>query len=275
MVINYDIQKINRMLKDFYNATGISMDLLKADFSFLGNKSFWENKKYCKAIQSTESGRRACLHSDSCLLKKSRESKQVEMHVCHSGLVDVSVPVLYHDTIIGYLIFGQFRIDTDFSAAEEYLQKLGLDKVEMREYYSEIEVWSTEQITSISNIAQMLVKHILLEKMLKPDLDESLEKVVAYINENLERRISVQSLSKHTNISKSALYLMFHNHFHCTVGQYINQKRIERSLELLAENSLSIEEIATRTGFSDGSHFSKTFKKEKSISPLKYKKEFL
>ena len=216
MIINYDIQKINQMLKDFYNATGISMDLLKADFSFVGNRSFWENKKYCKAIQSTEAGRRACHCSDSCLLQKSRESKRVEMQVCHSGLVDVSVPVLYHDTIIGYLLFGQFRIDTDFSGLEDYLKKLGLDTKKMMEYYSEIDVWNTEQITSISNIAQMLVKHILLEKMLKPATDETMEKVLGYINENLSNELTVQSISKNVNVSKSALYRAFHAHFHCT-----------------------------------------------------------
>lgn len=275
LVINYDIPKINQMLKDFYNATGISMDLLKADFSFVGNHSFWENKKYCKTIQSTESGRHACLCSDAGLLEKSRESKQVEMHVCHGGLVDVSVPVLYHDTIIGYLIFGQFRIDTDFSDIEDYLKQSGLDTKEMMEYYSEIDVWNTEQIKSISNIARMLVKHILLEKMLKPDLDETFEKVLVYINEHLAAELSVQSISRHTNISKSALYRMFHTHFHCTVSQYINQKRIEKSIELLTESNLSIEEIAARTGFSGGSYFSKIFKKEMGISPLKYKKEVL
>lgn len=275
MIINYDIQKINQMLKDFYNATGISMDLLKADFSFVGNRSFWENKKYCKAIQDTEAGRRACRCSDTCLLQKSRESKHAEMHVCHSGLVDVSVPVLYHDTIIGYLIFGQFRIDTDFSGIEEVSRKFGLDPKEMMAYYAEIDVWSTEQIKSISNIAQMLVKHILLEKMLKPATDETMEKVLGYINENLSSELTIQSISKSVNISKSALYRAFHAHFHCTVSQYINQKRIEKSIELLAENHMSIEEIAAAVGFSGGSYFSKTFKKEKGVSPLKFKKLFL
>lgn len=271
MVINYDITKINKILKDFYNACGINMDLLKEDFTFVGNESFWENKKYCKAIQSTKEGKHACICSDKCILKKSRTSKKTEMHMCHAGLVDVSVPVLYNDIIIGYLIFGQIRTDTKFSDIEKYLEHLGLDKKEMKEHFEELNVYTLEEIQSISNIAWMLVKHILLENMLKPDSTD-MQKAVDYINENLESELSIQSISKKVNISKSVLYRNFHSLFNCTVSEYINRKRIEKAVELLDEGNLSIEQIAQKTGFSSGSYFSKIFKKEKGVSPLKYKK---
>lgn len=275
MEINYDVKKINRMLKDFYNATGINMDLLRDDFTFVGNRSFWEKKRYCKAIQSTDSGKKACLSSDACLLKRSQSSKKIEMHICHGGLVDVSVPVLYNDVIIGYLIFGQIKTDTDFSLAQDYLAEIGLDKNQMQKYYSELSVFSLEQIESVSNIAQMLVKHILLENMLKPNFDESISKALCYINDNLQNTLTIQDISKNANISKSALYRNFHSHFGRTVSEYINKKRIEKAIELLAEGKLTIEEIACRSGFSGGSYFSKMFKKEKGISPLKFKKEEL
>ncbi len=273
MIINYEIEKIDQMLKDFYHATGINMDLLNENFLSVGNKSFWEKKKYCKAIQNTNVGKQACICSDNCLLKKSRDSKKPEMHICHGGLVDISVPVLYNDAIIGYLIFGQIRMDSDFSKVEEYLSEIGLDKNELRKYYSQIPLFTSEQIEGISNIAQMLVRHILLENLLKPDFDEIIQKTVYYINENMERELTVDEISHNVNISKSSLYRSFHNYFNCTVSQYVNRKRIEKAMSLLSESSLSIEEIALRTGFSSGSYFSKMFKKEKGISPLKYRKQ--
>lgn len=275
MVINYDVKKINQMLQDFYNATGINMDLLRADFSFVGNHSHWEKKRYCKAIQSTERGRKACLCSDACLLKKSQNSKKIEMHVCHGGLVDISIPVLYNDIIIGYLIFGQIKTGTDYNLIEAYLAEIGLDKKQMKKYYSELSVLSLEQIESISNIAQMLVKHILLENMLKPNFDESVGKALCYINENLQNSLTIQNISKNANISKSALYRNFHRYFDCTVSQYINKKRIEKAVEFLLEGNLTNEEIALKTGFSGGAYFSKMFKKEKGVSPLRYKKDNL
>ncbi len=273
MVINYDINKINHMLQDFYNATGINMDLLKADFSFVGNKSFWEKKRYCKAIQSTQKGKNACVCSDVRLLEKSRKSKKIEMHVCHAGLVDVSVPVLYNDIIIGYLIFGQIKTNTGFYPAQEYLENIGLNQTNIRQYYSELSTFSYEQIKSISNIAQMLVKHILIGNILKPDFDENISRAISYINENLQNDLTIQTVSLNTNISKSTLYRNFQSHFGCTVGEYINKKRIEKAAELLLEGKLSIEEIAGKVGFASGSYFSKIFKKEKGVSPLKFKKQ--
>ena len=86
------------------------------------------------------------------------------------------------------------------------------------------------------------------------------------------KEISVISISKSINVSKSVLYKNFHTHFNCTVSEYINTKRIEKSLELIAKTDMSIEEISQNVGFSTASYFSKIFKKQMGTSPLKYKK---
>ncbi len=269
--MNYDIQKINRALQDFYNATGINMDLLKDDFTFVGNHSFWEKTLYCKAIQSCKKGKSGCLCSDAELFWKSRESKKAEKHVCHAGLIDVSIPILYNDVIIGYIILGQMKTDTPFSMVKEYLNSLSLNEAEMKKYYAEIPLFDADKIQSISNIAEMLVKHILLENMLKPNFDENFQRALNYISENLDRDLTIQNISKSVNLSKSVLYRHFHRYFNCTVSQYIRKKRIEKSVELLTKSELSIEEIAQKVGFASGSYFSKMFKMEKGLSPLKYK----
>ena len=120
MIIDYDISKINTALQDFYNATGINMDLLKADFSYV-TFNHRGNECYCQSIQNTETGKKACFLSDACLLEKCKKSRKPEMHVCHAGLVDIAVPILYEDTIIGYILFGQLKADTDFTSFEKYI----------------------------------------------------------------------------------------------------------------------------------------------------------
>ncbi len=85
------------------------------------------NECYCHAIQNTEAGKKACFLSDACLLEKCKKSKKPQMHVCHAGLVDIVVPILYEDIIIGYIIFGQLKMENHFSAFENYIADLGLD----------------------------------------------------------------------------------------------------------------------------------------------------
>jgi len=273
VVISYDIEKINAALEDFYKATDINMNLLKADFSFVGGRSHRENNRYCEAIQHTTKGKKECKFSDIRLLEKCRETKKPQMHICPAGLIDAAAPIFYNDVIIGYIIFGEMKANTPFSAFEKYISDLGLDAQKMEKYYNDIAAFNSEKIQSVSNIAGMLAKHLLLENMLKPDFDENMQKAVAFINENLCEDLSIRNISKNINVSKSVLYKRFHACFNCTVSEYINTRRVEKSIELLTRTDLSIEEISQKVGFASASYFSKIFKKEKGVSPLNYKKK--
>lgn len=271
MTVDYDIKKIDIALQDFYNAVGIRIDLLKYDFSPVSYNKH-EANRYCIAIQGCARGKKTCTLSDTKLLERCRASKKPEIHICHAGLVDIAVPILYDDVIIGYIIFGQMKTDTDFSVFKKYIAGLGLDCREMEEYYSELSFFDSDKIQSISNIAAMFVKHILLENMLKPTLSDSIRAAVEYIDRNLETELSIKTISSSINVSKTVLYKKFHEKFNCTVSEYIKRKRIEKSVKLLEQGNMSIEEISQKVGFSSASYYSKTFKAYMGKSPLKYKK---
>ena len=271
MVINYEIDKINTLLHDFYNSTGITIDLLKTDFTKVSHTKY-EFNKYCKYIQETQIGKNACRMSEISLLQKCRETKKMQMHICHAGLVDIAVPIIYEDEIIGYIIFGQLKTESDFLKVKNYLSDFIPNIEKMSEYYAEISYYNSDRIKSVSSIATLLVKYILLENMLKPKLDENIQKVINYIEENLNSDLSVKSISKNVNISKSVLYKKFHSHFSCTPAYFINIKRVEKSTEYLLKTDMSIEEISQKLGFASASYYSRIFKKIKGVSPLKFKK---
>ena len=95
MVISYDIEKINAALEDFYKATDINMNLLKADFSFVGGRSHRENNRYCEAIQHTTKGKKEC-----------EDILQVLQNICEQNFKDIK----------GYYIYFEKN-----SAMEEYI----------------------------------------------------------------------------------------------------------------------------------------------------------
>lgn len=271
LIINYDFEKISKTLEDFYKATDINMNLLKADFSFVSGRAHRERNFYCDSIQNTSFGKKACTHSDIVLLEKCKETKRAQMHICHAGLIDAAAPIIYNDVIIGYVIFGEMKLNTDFSSLEKYISDMGLDFAEMEKYYEEIPLFDSEKIQSVFNIAIMLAKHILLENMLKPDFDESIQRAEDFIKENLSGNLSIRAISENINVSKSVLYKKFHDTFGCTVSEYINAKRVEKAVELLETTNFSMEEISSEVGFSSTPYFGKVFKKIKGSSPLQYK----
>ncbi|MDR0262406.1 MAG: AraC family transcriptional regulator [Sphingobacterium sp.] len=59
-----------------------------------------------------------------------------------------------------------------------------------------------------------------------------------------------------------------------TVSYWITEKRIRTARLLLMKSNFSIKMIAFRLGFSDVSHFSNFFKKNVSISPTEYRKQY-
>ena len=155
---------------------------------------------------------------------------------------------------------------------KKYIESMGLDFEQMEKFYGDIPLFDEDKIQSVSNIASMLAKYILLENMLKPDFDECVERAVAFIEENLGEDISIRLITENINVSKSVLYKKFDSVFGTTVSEYINIKRIEKAEELLKTTDLSMEEISQAAGFSSAPYFGKVFKRLKGTTPLKYKK---
>jgi len=272
MQIEYDVEKINRILNDFYNATRINIRFVEPNSMSAVCKLSVSNP-YCRAIQATADGLNGCRMSDRCLFDKCRTARQSEIHVCHAGLMDAAIPILLEDTIAGYLIMGPMKQNAEFSAAAELIRRYPLNSDDMRCHYDSLPLYDPETIRSIANIALMLTRYILTENMLKPYSSRITEQAVEYIEENLSRRITVHELETTLHLSKSMLYKLFRERFGCTVSEYVNRRRVERSLHFLLNSDMSMEEISQHVGFSDSAYFGKQFKKEKGISPLQFRKQ--
>ena len=271
MMVVYDFEKLRNTFMDFYNVTGINVNLIKTDLLFLNCNSLIHNK-YCKAFQEA-GGRRICHFSDMELLKRCRKSKKPETHICPVGLVDVAIPIIYDDIILGYIILGQFKQENNFDTVKQYLKNYISDTDEMKAYYDELPVLDDEKIQSIINLVTMLAKYILTENMVKTDLNKNIKEAVSYIDNNLDKKLTIDGISRSINISKSTIYRNFHSFLNCTVNEYMTLKRIEKSVDLLLNTDLSIEDITQKVGFESASYYSKVFKKHKGLSPLKYRKK--
>lgn len=257
MLFYYDIPKINQVLDDFFNATGVRIDLLNDQFIPI-SYSQHEICDYCRAIQQETEGKDLCIAFDYSLYEKVKTSMQTESGLCPFGLLNIIKPVFYNDLLMGYLFFGQMRTQ---------------DKTEPEnKLFEQLPLFTRHQVESVAHLAAITVKHILTENMLRPDESDLMQQTIRYIHSNLDQDLSIVTLAKQVNASKSALYSKFHTRFHCTIGEYINQKRLEQSVPLLINTSLSIEEVSRRVGFASASYYTKLFKQQMGITPLKFRK---
>ena len=269
-MLNYDSDKIKNILLDFYNSTGININLLDNNFNsicYLGGL----HNNYCKYIHSTNKGLKSCANSDATLLDHAKDSKVACSHICHAGLTDIAVPIIFDGLIIGYIILGQLKSDVDFDAIKDTLKALDLDTRKAEQLYCELTCVKQEKIESVSRIATMLAEHILTKNMLKPNINKNVEKAVSYINSHIDNELSIAVIAREMNISKSVLYRQFNTVLGCTPIKYITEKRIEAAKKLLTSTDNTIEEIAVKSGFSSVAYFCKLFKKQSGMTPTRYR----
>lgn len=86
--------------------------------------------------------------------------------------------------------------------------------------------------------------------------------------------LSLNQLSEGLDLSPSYLSREFSKYFdNLNFGEYIRKKRIEKSIELMVDPTLSLTEIAYLTGFSDQSHYTRIFNKFIGCNPSLYRKK--
>ncbi len=89
------------------------------------------------------------------------------------------------------------------------------------------------------------------------------------------RRWTLTELSIAADIHPNHLSRAFPGYFGCTLGQYLRTVRVERALTLMVSSNLSLSEISHTAGFSDQSHFIRTFRSMFRRTPLRYRKSLV
>ncbi len=86
----------------------------------------------------------------------------------------------------------------------------------------------------------------------------------------LDDAISPTAIARAHSVSVRTVNRLFHATGH-TVGEVVRTRRLARAREELTESAGPISSIASRWGFSDSSHFSRTFKAHYGSSPREYR----
>lgn len=145
------------------------------------------------------------------------------------------------------------------------------------------------------NSEKTKVLHIAIEAMLEiscPELEKrvcqnetvegeeiseqvkTVQRVHDYLTDNLEKRITIESLSKKFLINQTTLKDTFKTVFGCSIAAHIKEHRMEKAAELLSATSKSISEIAAEVGYASQSKFSAAFYEFYKSSPLEYRKKY-
>lgn len=105
----------------------------------------------------------------------------------------------------------------------------------------------------------------------KIDSTDIVSMAVRYMNENIEKQLTLSELSYYIGYSTSQFSLIFRNRTGHSPLNYFNLLKVQRACQLLETTDLKINQICSKVGIDDSYYFSRLFSKIVGISPKKYR----
>ena len=101
-----------------------------------------------------------------------------------------------------------------------------------------------------------------------------LEQTKEVLHERFSERLTIDYIARTVGVHPVHLSRVFRRNYRCTIGEYVRRLQVEFSSRLLSTSETPLDEIAMAAGFSDQSHFSRTFKSHTGVTPRQYRKHF-
>lgn len=101
---------------------------------------------------------------------------------------------------------------------------------------------------------------------------DMIDLVSSYIEDNyFKPDISTEFVSDIVNLTPGYLGKLFNEYLGKSINEYITELRIKKAKELLEDSTFSVNDVATKVGFSNQSYFTSIFKKTLGVTPNNYR----
>ncbi len=112
----------------------------------------------------------------------------------------------------------------------------------------------------------------LVSSTVQEGMDNSIDKVLKYIETNFNQPITLEDIAEIANLSPAYLSRKFKKETGITFKDYLNFIRNKRACQALITTDDSVTKIASDCGFSSSNYFKDIFRKLNGVSPREYRK---
>jgi AraC family transcriptional regulator len=99
-----------------------------------------------------------------------------------------------------------------------------------------------------------------------------LRRVLGFIEDNLANNLSLPEIAAATGLSVSHCQRAFRQSVGISIHRYVIRRRVERAESLLAQEKLSIAQIALEVGFSHQSHLATHMRRLRGLTPARQRR---
>ena len=273
MISSFDIQNLNKLLKDFHTAVGIRISIFDNKFNPVTEYPE-EAPAFCSLIRSTKEGLEGCHKCDMAACERAKKMRNPHIYTCHAGITEAITPIQLGGGVLGYAILAHMLPTEEYQAAVKnacnLAENYGVSRRESLRAISSITSKTTEEIQAAVSLLDAVSSYVYIKNLAIWKNEDISAEIENYIKANLSEPLSSDSLCRQFNVSRSNLYQISLRTFGMGIMQYIAYCRIEKAKQLLLEE-YSILEISEACGYGEYNYFCKVFKKETGMSPTAYR----
>lgn len=245
---------------------------------------------YCNYIKSNYELHKQCLQMTSLIEKKLKKTGEAFWGVCHAGIGEYIIPIIYKSTqLLGFITIGIFN-PPDHIAKHRINNLYRSNRIDIDlaiKYYSELNNTAKFDLSAIIGMFEIVAEYISLlhhQNVLSGKYIERqrvafreeilLNKTLEYIQKNFKEDLCLQKISTFCHCSKSYLSHTFKKTTGLSLSDYTLRIRVNEAKRLLVNTDETVTNIALQTGFNDSSYFSKVFKKLTNVSPNEFRRNY-
>ena len=260
--------------KNFAIISNVTVSIFDANRNCVVSGS--DNIPFCEAVRKRPELHKKCHECDKIGFKGCSATKKPYLYHCHMGLVEITAPIMFGDTLIGYIIIGQFADDPEKSEIKKAVvnaaREHSFNADNILTYIDSIPCPGDVYINALSQLVEMCASYIWLKNVMHLNENDLAMEIKLYIINHLNEDLSVDVMCNKYGLSKTALYQLFKKTFGSGMVQVIRSERINLAKELLKTEKMSVNEVAMQVGIPDANYFTRTFKAVTGTTPKEYAK---
>ena len=280
-------------LQAFSAATNFSLVVVNRQGQVISDFSSFST--FCQKVRSKPAFKSRCQQCHAIGELEAYQDKKVCMYRCHAGLVNVSLPIILNNHLMGAISFGQIDLKEDEENQIPQLQPTStrwqfypdlrqarkqktVTKTQLEAATSLLETIIDYQFKAIDPRDQMkfTLPTLEIEKQAVNDPKKAeISKAITYINKNFTSDLTIKDVADHVYLSPFHFSRVFKKEIQVPFNTYLIQRRVKQAKILLTHSDLSVNAISKEIGFSQTSYFCKIFRSFVGTTPARYRKKII